>query len=56
MPWLSASIFFRVFMDYQDRGTCVLFGDGAGAVVIGPVEAPRGFLGESWARTGKVRI
>ena len=22
--------------DYQDRGTCVLFGDGAGAVVLGP--------------------
>ena len=24
--------------DYHDRKTCVLFGDGAGAVVIGPVE------------------
>lgn len=22
--------------DYQDRGTCVLFGDGAGAVILGP--------------------
>jgi 3-oxoacyl-[acyl-carrier-protein] synthase-3 len=27
--------------DYQDRGTCVLFGDGAGAAVIGP--APEGY-------------
>jgi len=23
-------------IDYEDRGTCVLFGDGAGAVIIGP--------------------
>lgn len=23
-------------LDYEDRGTCVLFGDGAGAVVVGP--------------------
>ena len=26
------------FVDYEDRGTCVLFGDGAGAVVIERVE------------------
>ena len=37
-------------MDYTDRGTCVLFGDGAGAVVMEPVEgegttADRGLLG-----------
>jgi 3-oxoacyl-(acyl-carrier-protein) synthase III len=25
-------------MDYTDRGTCILFGDGAGAVVLEPVE------------------
>ena len=25
-------------LDYTDRGTCVLFGDGAGAVVLEPVE------------------
>ncbi|MCR3922231.1 MAG: ketoacyl-ACP synthase III [Firmicutes bacterium] len=31
------------FLDWQDRTTCVLFGDGAGAVVLGPVEQP-GFL------------
>jgi len=24
--------------DWEDRGTCVLFGDGAGAAVLGPVE------------------
>jgi 3-oxoacyl-[acyl-carrier-protein] synthase-3 len=29
--------------DYTDRNTCVLFGDGAGAVVLGPVPEGRGF-------------
>jgi 3-oxoacyl-[acyl-carrier-protein] synthase-3 len=37
-------------MDWTDRGTCVLFGDGAGAVVVEPQEgegttADRGLLG-----------
>lgn len=31
-------------LDYQDRNTCVLFGDGAGAAVIGPVEDGYGIL------------
>ncbi|AIQ68713.1 3-oxoacyl-ACP synthase [Paenibacillus graminis] len=30
--------------DYSDRNTCVLFGDGAGAVIIGEVPEGRGFL------------
>lgn len=29
--------------DYTDRNTCILFGDGAGAVVLGAVEEGRGF-------------
>jgi 3-oxoacyl-[acyl-carrier-protein] synthase-3 len=29
-------------VDFSDRTTCVLFGDGAGAVVLGPAEPPRG--------------
>jgi 3-oxoacyl-[acyl-carrier-protein] synthase-3 len=29
--------------DYTDRNTCILFGDGAGAVVIGQVPEGRGF-------------
>ncbi|WP_149846514.1 beta-ketoacyl-ACP synthase III [Paenibacillus sp. 37] len=29
--------------DYTDRNTCVLFGDGAGAVVVGEVPEGRGF-------------
>jgi 3-oxoacyl-[acyl-carrier-protein] synthase-3 len=32
-------------IDYTDRATCVLFGDGAGAVVIEPVEESEGELG-----------
>jgi 3-oxoacyl-[acyl-carrier-protein] synthase III len=39
-------------MDWEDRGTCVLFGDGAGAAVLEPVQgegttADRGLLGFS---------
>ncbi|MGE5528710.1 MAG: beta-ketoacyl-ACP synthase III [Patescibacteria group bacterium] len=30
--------------DWTDRSTCVLFGDGAGAAVLGPVPEGRGFL------------
>ncbi len=30
------------FLNWEDRDTCVLFGDGAGAVVITPSLAPRG--------------
>ncbi|EHQ62335.1 3-oxoacyl-(acyl-carrier-protein) synthase III [Paenibacillus dendritiformis C454] len=29
--------------DYTDRNTCILFGDGAGAAVLGPVAEGRGF-------------
>lgn len=32
-------------LDWTDRTTCVLFGDGAGAVVIAEVEEGQGFLG-----------
>ena len=33
-------------LDWQDRTTCVLFGDGAGAAVLGPSDRPRvGLLG-----------
>ena len=32
-------------IDYTDRGTCVLFGDGAGAMLIEPGEPGEGFVG-----------
>jgi 3-oxoacyl-[acyl-carrier-protein] synthase-3 len=31
-------------VDWEDRNTCVLFGDGAGAVVLGPSRDDRGIL------------
>lgn len=35
------------FVDWNDRKTCVLFGDGAGAVVLEGTEEERGILGSS---------
>jgi len=32
------------FLDYTDRDTCVLFGDGAGAVILSAADAPGGTL------------
>ena len=31
-------------IDYTDRATCVLFGDGAGAMLVEPAEPGEGFL------------
>jgi 3-oxoacyl-[acyl-carrier-protein] synthase-3 len=31
-------------IDWKDRNTCVLFGDGAGAVLVGPGDGPRGVM------------
>ena len=36
---VGAEVFSRI-LDWQDRGTCVLFGDGAGAVVLAASEQP----------------
>jgi len=36
---IGAETFSRV-VDWSDRGTCVLFGDGAGAVVVEPSDRP----------------
>lgn len=32
------------YVDYTDRSTCVIFGDGAGAAVLGPVPDGKGIL------------
>ncbi|QSO49835.1 ketoacyl-ACP synthase III [Alicyclobacillus mengziensis] len=40
---VAADLLSRI-TDYTDRSTCVLFGDGAGAVVVGAVPEGRGFL------------
>ena len=36
---IGAEVFSRI-LDFKDRGTCVLFGDGAGAVVLEASEVP----------------
>ena len=36
---VGAEVFSRI-LDWKDRGTCVLFGDGAGAVVLEASDAP----------------
>lgn len=40
---IGAEILSRI-LDYTDRTTCVLLGDGAGAVVLRPVEQRKGIL------------
>ena len=32
------------YLDYKDRATCVIFGDGVAAAVFGPVDPPSGIL------------
>jgi 3-oxoacyl-[acyl-carrier-protein] synthase III len=41
------------YVDYTDRQTCVLFGDGAGAAVLGPVEGTRGILSSKIKSDGR---
>lgn len=55
------------FVDYQDRSTCILFGDGAGAMVLSPSPDPKrgilyrnlgangGFLKHLWVPAGGSR-
>jgi 3-oxoacyl-[acyl-carrier-protein] synthase-3 len=40
--------------DWQDRNTCVLFGDGAGAAVVVPCEHGRGVLSSSMGSDGRL--
>src|SRR3954449_8331912 len=40
---IGAETFSRI-LDWEDRGTCVLFGDGAGALVLGAAETDGGIL------------
>jgi len=41
---IGAETFSRI-LDWEDRGTCVLFGDGAGAVLLGAEESEKGERG-----------
>lgn len=47
---VGAEVFSRI-LDWQDRGTCVLFGDGAGAVVLEAAEEP-GMLASAFHADG----
>ena len=40
---IGSETFSRI-LDWEDRGTCVLFGDGAGALVLGAEDGDRGIL------------
>jgi len=40
------------FMDWTDRNTCVIFGDGAGAVLLGTVEEGKGLISSCMGSDG----
>lgn len=50
---VGAEVMSRL-LDWDDRRTCVLFGDGAGAVVVGPSDEP-GILHAKLAADGRYR-
>ncbi|MGW0532090.1 3-oxoacyl-ACP synthase III family protein [Streptomyces sp. NPDC003032] len=50
---IGADIYSRI-INPTDRRTAVLFGDGAGAVVVGPVEVPGGLLGTNLRTFGNL--
>lgn len=47
---IGAETFSRI-LDWEDRGTCVLFGDGAGAIVIEAVEGTESGILHSYVRS-----
>jgi len=49
---IGAEILSR-FVDYQDRSTCVLFGDGAAAGVLGTSKPPSGILAAEMHTNGR---
>lgn len=49
---IGADVYSRI-LDWQDRGTCVLFGDGAGAMVLKRDESKKGILSHVFGADGK---
>ena len=47
---IGAETFSRI-LDWSDRGTCVLFGDGAGAIVVEAVERDEGGILKTFVRS-----
>ncbi|MBK9755225.1 MAG: ketoacyl-ACP synthase III [Nannocystis sp.] len=50
---VGAEVMSRV-VNWQDRSTCVLFGDGAGAAILGPGDGSSGVLGSAWGADGNL--
>ncbi|MEN6633940.1 MAG: beta-ketoacyl-ACP synthase III [Candidatus Polarisedimenticolia bacterium] len=50
---VGAEMLTRV-TDWEDRNTCVLFGDGAGAIVLGPGAADDGLIASTWGADGSL--
>ena len=48
---VGAEVMSKV-VDWTDRSTCVLFGDGAGAAILGPGDGSTGMLGSAWGADG----
>jgi 3-oxoacyl-[acyl-carrier-protein] synthase-3 len=48
---IGAEVFSRI-LDWEDRNTCVLFGDGAAAAVLGKVEEGYGLIGSHLGADG----
>ncbi|HLP58809.1 MAG TPA: beta-ketoacyl-ACP synthase III [Candidatus Deferrimicrobium sp.] len=49
----GAEVMSRI-INWEDRNTCVLFGDGAGAVVLGASEKEPGILSTYWGADGSL--
>ena len=41
-------------VNWKDRRTCVLFGDGAGAAIVGPGQGDSGMLASNWGADGNL--
>jgi 3-oxoacyl-[acyl-carrier-protein] synthase-3 len=49
----GAEVFSKI-LDYQDRRTCVLFGDGAGATIVAAGDGSSGVLASNWGSDGRL--
>ena len=47
----GAEVFSKI-LNWKDRRTCVLFGDGAGAAIVAPGEGDSGLLAANWGSDG----
>lgn len=48
---IGAEVMSKV-VNWQDRSTCVLFGDGAGAAILSACDEDRGLVGAAWGADG----